>query len=424
VVILLMLQVEQALNLVAKHAVPLAPQRLPLRDAAGLLLADDITSEVDSPPYSKALMDGYAVRSADRQPERRILEEVAAGAVPRHQVVPGTAVRIMTGAPIPEGADAVVPIEQSELVDATMVRLHQVDPACGKNVLPRGASMRAGDVVLHRGTLLRPIEIAILAETGHAAISVQPRPRVAVLPTGNEIVPVGEQPGPGQIRNSNGPMLLAAASRAGAQPVELGIARDDRDALKHSIEAGLAADVLVLSGGVSAGAFDLVPGVLAELGVEQVFHKIDLRPGKPLWFGVKRTTSTNVLVFGLPGNPVSSLVCFELFVRPAIAALSGRGFVGLRKIPAKLVHDFAHAGGRVACLPARAHFALNETLSSDGRLHDDTSPQNSQAVPIVEILPWQGSADIATLARANVLAQFPSEKLHYLAGTLIDVLLL
>jgi molybdopterin molybdotransferase len=330
----------------------------------------------------------------------------------------------MTGAPIPEGADAVVPIEQSELVDATMVRLHRLDPACGQNVLPRGASMRAGDVVLQRGTLLRPIEVALLAETGHASVTVQPRPRVAVLPTGNEIVSVDEQPGPGQIRNSNGPMLLSAAARAGGEPVDLGIARDDRDALKRAIEAGLAADVLVLSGGVSAGAFDLVPAVLAELGVEQVFHKIALRPGKPLWFGVKRTTGHNVLVFGLPGNPVSSLVCFELFVRPAIAALSGGGFVGLRSVPAKLSHDFAHAGGRVAYLPARVYFTPNEMLSLEGRSHDNTSSQDSRANQIVEILPWQGSADIATLARANVLAHLPSEKLHYVAGTNIDVLLL
>jgi molybdopterin molybdotransferase len=405
-----MLSVDDALELVARHAAPLVPRQMLLGDAAGLVLAEEISSPVDSPPYSKSLMDGYAVQSADRQSERRVLEEVAAGAVPQHEVVPGTAVRIMTGAPIPEGADAVVPIEQSEMVDWETVRLHQVELKCGQNVLPRAASMRAGDVVLNCGALLRPIEIAILAEIGHEAVLVQPRPRVAVLPTGNEIVPVGEQPGPGQIRNSNGPMLLAAAARAGADTVELDIARDDRDGLKRSIESGLVADVLVLSGGVSAGAFDLVPGVLAELGAEQVFHKVAIKPGKPLWFGAKRTAKHTVLVFGLPGNPVSSLVCFELFVRPAITALAGCGFVGLRAVTAKLGHNFAHGGGRASYLPARITF-------------DTASDRPSAAMPTVEILPWQGSADVATLARASGLARFPSEKAHYLTGTAIEVLL-
>ena len=156
-----------------------------------------------------------------------------------------------------------------------------------------------------------------------------PRPRLAILPTGNELVAVGENPAAGQIRNSNGPMLVAAGTRAGADAIELGVARDTRDELTQRIQQGLAADVFVLSGGVSAGKFDLVPQVLAELGVEQVFHKIALRPGKPLWFGVKKDGERSVLVFGLPGNPVSSLVCFELFVRPAIAALAGRGFAQL-----------------------------------------------------------------------------------------------
>jgi molybdopterin molybdotransferase len=400
-----MLSVEEALELVARRAEPLAPQRVPLSDAAGLVLAEDIVSEADSPPYTKALMDGYAVRSEDRNAERRILEEVAAGAVPRHSVAPGTAVRIMTGGPIPEGADAVVPIEQTELLDAATVRLTRVDAAPGQNILPRGASMRAGDVVLQRGALLRPIEIAILAEIGHATVVVQPCPRVAVLPTGNEIVPVDQQPGPGQIRNSNGPMLLAAARQAGAEPTDLGIARDDRDGLKRAIASGLTSNVLVLSGGVSAGVFDLVPGVLEELGVEQVFHKIAMKPGKPLWFGVKRTGPNTALVFGLPGNPVSSLVCFELFVRPAISAMAGRGFEGLRTITAKLCHSFDQRGGRAAYLPARV-------------IH-----LNTTHVPNVELLPWQGSADLATLARANGLARFSSEKQHFDAGSLIEVLL-
>jgi molybdopterin molybdotransferase len=262
--------------------------------------------------------------------------------------------------------------------------------------------MRAGDIVVRRGAILRPIEIAILAETGHGSVTVIPRPSLAILPTGNELVAVNEKPAPGQIRNSNGPMLVAAAVRAGADAREIGIARDTHEDLTRHIREGLAADIFVLSGGVSAGKFDLVPQVLAELGVELVFHKIALRPGKPLWFGIKKNSPRNVLVFGLPGNPVSSLVCFELFVRPAVAALSGQGFRQVLAFSATITHEYDHSGGRAACLPA-----LVEGAAPDKR---------------VAILPWQGSADLATLAKANGLVRLPSENRHITAGTRMDVL--
>ena len=270
-----MLTVEEALTLVAQNVAPLAPRRVPLGEAAGLVLAEDITSDVNSPPYDKALMDGYAVRSGDRQPERQILEEIAAGAVPRFPVTPGTASRIMTGAPIPEGADAVVPIEQTELVDDATVRLQQVDPPPGQNVLPLGASMRAGDVgASRRRVAAARSKLRFWPKLAAAMVTAIPRPRVAVLPTGNELVPVGEKPGAGQIRNSNGPLLAAAADACrGRGHRTRHRARRPRRACAAGSSKGLAADVLVLSGGVSAGKFDLVPGVLAELGVEQVFHK-------------------------------------------------------------------------------------------------------------------------------------------------------
>jgi molybdopterin molybdotransferase len=400
-----MLALEEALDLVARHARPLAPRRVILAEAAGLLLAEDVTSEVNSPPYDKSMMDGYAVRSGDRQNERRVLEEIAAGAVPRLPITPGTASRIMTGAPLPEGADAVVPIEQAELVHSSAVRLRQTDPPPGQHVLPLGATLRAGQVVLHHGAELRPIEIAILAEIGRAVVTARPRPRVAILPTGNELVAVGDKPLTGQIPNSNGPMLVAAAARAGAEAVELGIARDEPDELRQWIEQGLAADVLVLSGGVSAGKFDLVPQVLQKLRVEQVFHKVALRPGKPIWCGVKRFDDRMALVFGLPGNPMSSFVCFELFVRPALAALAGRGFLAPKQLTAQLTHAYEHAGSRAAFLPARvAH--------------------HSAAAPSVEILPWHGSADLAAMARANGLARLSSEKQHLAPGTPVEVILI
>jgi molybdopterin molybdotransferase len=303
------------------------------------------------------------------------------------------------------------------MVDEATVRLHKIDPPRGHNVLPRGTSLRAGDAVLHQGAVLRPIEIAILAEVGHSIVTVTPRPRVAILPTGNELVAVGERPDYGQIRNSNGPMLQAAAARAGADALELGIARDSRGDMCRWIEQGLAADVLVLSGGVSAGKFDLVPEVLASFGVERVLHKIALRPGKPLWFGIKRETQRRLLVFGLPGNPVSSLVCFELFVRPAIAALAGRGFTSLPSVRATLSHVFEHAGGRAACLPA-----LVKTASGNAELSQVSSATCGNLS--VEILRWQGSADLATVAHANGLARLSATAQRLEPGAVLDVLLI
>jgi molybdopterin molybdotransferase len=203
--------------------------------------------------------------------------------------------------------------------------------------------------------------------------------------------------------------------------LELAIGRDDREQLRPLVEQGLEADVLVLCGGVSAGKFDLVPDVLAELDVAQVFHKVALRPGKPLWFGVKMMDDRQVLVFGLPGNPVSSLVCFELFVHPAIAALAGRGFVGAAVSSARLSHAFGHKGGRESCLPARilAAPAINGQPPHEGVLDGAGDGRRS-----VEILPWHGSADLATLAHANALVRLPGHRMQLAAGAVVDVICL
>jgi molybdopterin molybdotransferase len=419
-----MISVEEALELVARNIEPLSPRRVPLGEAAGLVLAEDVVSEVNSPPYDKAMMDGYAVRSVDRQPERQIVEEIAAGDVPRIPLTPGTAARLMTGAPLPDGADAVVPLEQTEQIGKTTIRLRQVDPPAGLHVLRLGTALREGDTVLRSGSLLRPIEIAILAEIGRAMVTAIPRPRVAILPTGNELVAVGEKPSVGQIRNSNGPMLSSASRSAGAEATELGIARDDRGELRRWIEQGLASDVLLLSGGVSAGKFDLVPEVLAALGVEQVLHKIALRPGKPLWFGIHRAGERRVPVFGLPGNPVSSFVCFELFVRPTIAAMAGRGFRGLPSVRARLAADHDHPGVRAARLPARVTRAESGEQATGDRTDRNQLVTAHPADLRVEILPWHGSADLATLAAANGLACIPAEKQLISAGSLVEVLLI
>ncbi len=415
-----MLSIDEALGLVLAEARAIPAERLPIDKCLGLVLAQYVTSDVDSPPHDKSTVDGYAIRSADPAAGIwlfEVVEEVAAGRVPQKPVAAGQATRVMTGAPVPTGADAVVMHERSEILTGAAgerIRIagrlpsgagHVVTP--GQNILPRGASLRAGDVALAWGGEIRPIEIGILAELGRTTVEVIPRPRVAVLSTGNELVSPAVTPEPGQIRDSNGPMLLAAAARLGCETVDLGIAGDDAAELERRIARGLgagsaAADVLLVSGGVSAGLLDLVPDVLARLGVERVFHKVNVKPGKPLWFGVRRAGARPQLVFGLPGNPVSSLVCFELFARPAIARLAGHGDVNLKTQPAQLAADFAQRGDRPTYHPA----VLGETASGAR----------------VEPLRWRGSGDLATLARANALAIFPAGDRLFPAGTVVEVI--
>jgi molybdopterin molybdotransferase len=316
----------------------------------------------------------------------------------------------MTGAPIPDGADAVVMVERTkhESHDSShwgRVVIRDRDVRAGRNIMRRGTSMRAGDVVLQRGTLLRAIEIGLLAEVGRATVQVATRPTVAILPTGNELVEPADVPAPGQIRNSNGMLLTAAAHAAGGEPILLPIARDTEEDLRQKIGRGLEADVLILSGGVSAGVLDLVPRVLAELGVEQVFHKLNLKPGKPLWFGVSRHRERSTLVFGLPGNPVSSFVCCELFVRPAIARLSGRNDSARSEVRARLEVDYQQRGDRHTFLPAIY------------RVGDDGA---ARVAPVT----WRGSADLRGLVAANALISLPAGDRQYQAGETVDVHLL
>jgi molybdopterin molybdotransferase len=346
-------------------------------------------------------MDGYAVRSADL-PEGRgvltVIDEITAGQTPRRPVAANQAARIMTGAPVPAGADAVVMVERTQLVHKSQVRIEDRPPKPGQNILRQGHEMQPGDIALAAGAVLRPQELGLLATLGRTAVQVYPAPEVAVLSTGDELVTAWQRPGPGEIRNSNGPMLLGQVRRAGGQPRNLGIARDERAHLRALAVMGLESAVFVLAGGVSAGKLDLVPGVLEELGVQAHFHKVEMKPGKPVFFG----TCGSTLVFGLPGNPVSSLVCFELFVRPAIHRLCGHAEPGPRLVQARLVEDFPYRADRPTYHPA----ALED--SPDGWR--------------VQIVPWFGSADLRAASRANALAVLPKGDHHHRAGQRLPVL--
>ncbi len=405
-----MLEVDQALSLVLQHARVLAPALRPIGDALGLVLAEDVVSSVDCPPFDKALMDGYAVIAADLDSgsvELRVLERLSAGDVPQHRVERGWATRIMTGALMPQGADAVVVLERTESLDcgtAPLVRITGGPTAAGKHVLRRASLMQGGEVAVRGGRRLSAVEIGLLAEIHVPQVRVHPRPQVSILATGSELVPAGEVAGPGQITNSNGPMLCGLVSQAGGCPHDLGIGRDEPAELGRLMARGLEADVLVMSGGVSTGDHDFVPRVLRELGVEPVLHGVRLKPGKPFWFGVAEHGDRPKLVFGLPGNPVSCLVCFELFVRPALGALGGNSNRGLRRMTYPLAQPFEHRGDRPTYYPAR--------------LRDENG------AVLVEPLAWQGSADLRTLARADALAMFAAGSRHYDVGEMVTAMLL
>ncbi len=402
--------VEEALELVRQQVTSAPSVRVAASEALGRTLAEDIASDVDSPPYDKALVDGYAVVAADcvsGTAQVRIVEEVMAGQVPTRPIGRGETTRVMTGAPLPEGADAAVMVERSQHIAADdgslgEVILETAGITPGRNIMRRGESMRRNDVVLHQGHTLRPIEIGLLAEVGRTEVEVIATPRVAVLSTGDEVVPADVQPGPGQIRNSNGPLLCAAVQRAGGLEIGLGIAPDRREGLAALIRKGLEADVLVLSGGVSAGVLDLVPAVLDSLGVREVFHKVRLKPGKPIWFGTLPGESRNKLVFGLPGNPVSSLVCFELFVRPALQAIGGGEFATQHRWPARLAGEFEHRGDRPTYYPG----AIQE--AAEGMC--------------VTPLAWRGSADLYRLSQADALICFPAGDAKYPDGTPVSII--
>ncbi len=392
-----MLEIAAARQMVLDRAKPLPAEMTALMTSSlGQVLAADVVSDIDSPPFDKSMMDGYAVNTADLPGGFGVLRvsgQISAGDGKPAILHTATAIRIFTGAPIPTGANAVVMQERTTL-HGSDVEVNDPAIRSGTNIIRQAAETKVGDVAVPAGSLLNPAAFGIFAAVGRTSVSAIPRPRVAVIATGDELVEPNRKPGPGQIRNSNGPMLMAQAARAGALPRYLGIAIDSEEALRSFIYEGLQiSNVLLLAGGVSAGKMDFVPQVLAQQGVEVHFHKVRMKPGKPLLFGTKG----DVLVFGLPGNPVSAMVGFELFVRPALAQLSGLPVTEAAPHRLPLTAPLAAKHDRPTYHPAK-------------RDRDRVTP-----------LPWFGSSDLRALLTADAFIVLPPGEVAYDRGAEVDV---
>ncbi|MEJ2210784.1 MAG: molybdopterin molybdotransferase MoeA [Anaerolineae bacterium] len=412
-----MISVEDALSQILEHVRPLEPEWVPILEAPGRVLVEEIISEIQIPPFDNSAMDGYAVRSADvagATPQTPVpldvVGSVAAGYVAGARVRPGTALRIMTGAPLPEGADAVVPYEDTSDFDrpkeerlshpASQIEVRQpVQPH--DHVRPAGEDIHHGERVLEPGRMLRPQEIGVLASLGHATVLVHRRPRVAILATGDELLEVHEPLTPGKIRNSNEYTNSALVTRTGGVPLRLGIARDVREDLVAKIRAGLAqgADLFLTSGGVSVGDYDVVKDVLGSEGRMQ-FWQVNMKPGKPLAFGL---LAGGVPLIGLPGNPVSAMVSFEQFARPAILKMLGRTDLAKPTVQAIVDEDVENSG-------RRGFVRVLVTRQADG-YHARTTGE-------------QGSGVLTSMSKANGLAIVPEETYHVAAGTELTVQML
>ena len=370
-------------------------EEVALEAAAGRVLAKPITADRDYPALARSVRDGFAVRASDLPGELKVVGEVRAGGIFEGKVGPGQAVEIMTGAPLPSGADAVVMVEH---VTREGDRVSVDRPAdTGQFINPQGCEAGAGDILLYPGKRLDFSDVAMLAAAGAARVPVYKQPEVAIIATGDEIVPVSETPLSYQIRNSNVYSLAAQVARAGGVARILPVARDELEHTRELIERGLASDLLLLSGGVSAGKYDIVERVLADLGAEFFFDRVLIQPGQPLVFGRVR----GKFFFGLPGNPSSTMVTFEIFARAALELLSGENEVALPMTLSKLTQDFRHRVGLTRFLPA--------FLSHDG----------SAVTPVA----WHGSSDVPALTRANAFMVVDADRAEWQKGDLIRVLL-
>jgi molybdopterin molybdotransferase len=386
-----LLTIEEAQRLILERVRPLGQERLRLEDAAGRVLAETARSAVDLPPFPSSAMDGFALRSADTPGKLPVTFRIAAGAPAPRELRPGEAMGIATGGVVPEGADAVIPFEYVVDTDNEVEIRDSVD--AGDNVRPRGSDARAGEAVVEAGTRLGPAQLGALAAAGVAEVACSTRPRASVLTTGTELRSPGEPLGPGEVYEANGLILAAQLESAGATTKRLAAVADDEAAHREALARGLESDVLVTSGGVSVGPHDLVRRVEQELGVDEVFWRVAVKPGKPVSFGVRGRT----LVFGLPGNPVSSLVGFELFVRPAVLALQGHADPLPRFEP-----------GRLAAA-ARQNRARDQLVRARRRLGEDGV--------LLEPLAGQESHMIVRAAGADALVLLPRGEGELAAGS-------
>jgi molybdopterin molybdotransferase len=400
-----MIEYQEALRLVLSAAKPRGQEFIPLAESLGRTLGRDVRAGEDIPPFAKSAMDGYAVRAVDTLAAAPsgpagldVILDLPAGRRTRKSIGPGQAARIMTGAPLPRGTDAVVMVEDTERTgDGKKVKVgREVRP--GDNIGLAGEDVRKGELVLERGDVLGPAEVGMLAALGRRRVPAVRRPRLAVVSTGNEIVEPGQKAPSGKIRNSNGWALSALSLRAGAETFYLGIARDNPFSLRAALRRAAGADILVLSGGVSVGDYDLVKDELESAGVRTVFWRVRVKPGKPVFFGLRGRQ----LVFGLPGNPVSAMVTFHLFVQPAVEAMLGRKRVGPPAGRAILASD-------LILKPGRTQF-LRGVLDPGG--------------PVLRVSPFpdQRSGVLKSMVRSGVLVVVPSEAARLNKGTEVEIL--
>lgn len=398
-----MLTHEQARQAVIEHLQtkksPRATTVVSVWEALGYVLAQNIKTDRAYPPFDRATRDGYAVRASDATngADLRCAGEIKAGDTATTPLARWTCVQIMTGAALPPGSDAVVMLEHVQR-EGDNIRFDR-DTRPGQNFVPRASEAKSGQVILTPGTRLGFAEVALAAQVGQTELLCAAKPRIAILSTGDEIVLVDQKPGPFQIRNSNSVSLAAQTKLAGGEPILLGNAPDRADILRTKIERGLREDVLVISGGVSMGKYDLVEMVLKDLGAEFFFDAVAIRPGKPAVFGRCRDT----YVFGLPGNPISTMVTFELLVTAAIDLLNGAPARALPIVQAQLSEPVREKPGLTHFLPARVQWPAS--------------------APEVKPLPWQGSGDVAALARANCFLIVPPDREEMSAGAIVSILL-
>ncbi|MBU2603813.1 MAG: molybdopterin molybdotransferase MoeA [Actinobacteria bacterium] len=399
-----MITIEEARRLVLAEAAALQPEELAVAETLGRVLARDVVAPHAIPPFDNSAMDGFAVRAADttgagEKPIRlRISETVPAGHVARLELNAGEAVKIMTGAPMPRGADAVVEVESTEADGDHVLICRQVD--VGTSVRFAGEDVRAGDTVLHAGDVVGPAEIGLAASMGQPVLLVHRRPRVAIVSTGSELVEIDQSIAPGQIRNSNSYSMQAQCREVGIDAERLGIAPDERGATRRLLEKGLGYDVLITSGGVSVGEFDFVKDVQDELGVERKLWQVAMKPGKPLVFGVRG----GCLVFGVPGNPVAAMVSFELFVRPALLTMMGHRKVLRPTYRAIIEEDLPNRHGRVQVVRVRARRVGDRWYATS------TGPQ--------------GSGILRSMVNADGLVFVPADTHGIKAGDEVEMTLL